>query len=309
MPIYVLTITSSGIFFMKIAFFRYTLADRAGALLKFIFSDGLSGYADCHPWPALGDFPIEKQLSLLAEGNVTYLTHACQLHARMDADARGRKEHLLSNLMIPKSHFLITNILECSPEQLSDVFLQGFSHVKIKMGKNLEAETEILLGLFKESPLKIRLDFNERLSQESFDLFCERIASLQKQIEFIEDPFPFEKRAWSAIQAKGWTLACDRQIEKAIGHPVAAKYMIWKPAISLMPQTKDQKVIVTSYLGHPLDQVVSAYYAAHLEDKEGVHGLLYVQKELNSKGPCFSIPHGTGWGFDEYLGGLEWELL
>ena len=58
---------------------------RRGALIRV---DG--GFADVHPWPELGDAPLDEQLALLARGETTPLTRASLHWARVDADARAR---------------------------------------------------------------------------------------------------------------------------------------------------------------------------------------------------------------------------
>jgi len=40
---------------------------RRGALLRVVFADEVVGYADCHPWPELGDLPLSDQLACLRD--------------------------------------------------------------------------------------------------------------------------------------------------------------------------------------------------------------------------------------------------
>src|SRR6476659_4640671 len=53
---------------------------RRGALIRV---DG--GYADIHPWPELGDLPLDEQLALLARGETPSLTASSLEVASIDA--------------------------------------------------------------------------------------------------------------------------------------------------------------------------------------------------------------------------------
>jgi o-succinylbenzoate synthase len=55
---------------------------RHGALIRV---DG--GFADIHPWPELGDLPLDQQLALLARDETTPLTQASLEFASIDAAA------------------------------------------------------------------------------------------------------------------------------------------------------------------------------------------------------------------------------
>jgi len=46
---------------------------RRGALLKVQWNEKKIGYADIHPWPELGDKPIEAHIKGLAEGKISTL--------------------------------------------------------------------------------------------------------------------------------------------------------------------------------------------------------------------------------------------
>src|SRR5687768_11414487 len=48
-----------------------TAGARKGALLRMRTDSGAEGFADLHPWPELGDLPLETQLAMLARGETT----------------------------------------------------------------------------------------------------------------------------------------------------------------------------------------------------------------------------------------------
>lgn len=298
---------------------------RQGFLIKVIFEPSVVGYADCHPWPELGDLPVQQQLEKLALGDFTPITRCAIEFASLDAKSRAQDQQILAFKKIPQSHFLVLDIGGLTPARVEEIIKQGFTHIKLKMGRQLKHETASLLSLFLHSPLKLRLDFNEKLSFREFTHFLQSVQQLQKNIDFIEDPCPFVPGEWKAIQKEGWTLACDRKSCMAANHPQAARILIVKPAIQCMDKLKDLKAslknqmcIVTSYLGHPLGQVAAAYIAAEFDPTcRFVHGLLShhvycptpFSQHLNSQGPFFKIPDGKGCGFDHELDQLEWRKI
>src|SRR3954463_14889162 len=73
---------------------------RLGALIR--VGDG---FADVHPWPELGDAPLDQQLALLARGETTALTRASLRFAELDAAARHDGRWLFERVTIPMSHW------------------------------------------------------------------------------------------------------------------------------------------------------------------------------------------------------------
>jgi len=308
--------------FMRIAFSLYELEivkpfngmkARRGALLKVHFSDDLVGFADCHPWKEFSDEPIERQLDLLKNGQTTALTKRSLHFAMLDAKARLNKINLLENLKIPSSNYLVTDLSDVnSKEHLTQAMEDGFTTFKVKLGCNLEKELQFLKNHIHELA-KLRLDFNLKLTSESFEDIIDKLKDLKLQIEYIEDPFSFDEHAWKKIQSHdGLTLACDFKHTQAIDKPLSSKVLIIKPAISEDPDVKDQKIVVTSYLDHPFGQCTAAYVAATYPNT--TCGLLThhfykknaFSEQLTTKGAEFKKPAGFGFGFDEQLYKLKW---
>src|SRR5690242_8481054 len=73
---------------------------RHGALIR-----AGDGVADVHPWPELGDAPLDEQLALLARGEMTPLTARSLACATLDARARVAGRSLFDGLTIPPSHW------------------------------------------------------------------------------------------------------------------------------------------------------------------------------------------------------------
>lgn len=298
---------------------------RKGALLKLDFDSNLIGYADCHPWPELGDLTLEQQLSNLSQGELTPLTRCALELAFLDAKNRIQGKNIFVHCNVPRSHFLITNIFNWTPHHIQQIIQQGYTHIKLKLGRHIDHEIEYLYSLFLHTPLKLRLDFNENLVPDILRYFLKEIQSLKNSIDFIEDPFPFDPQEWALFQREGWTLACDRKVEEATYQPQAAKVLIIKPMLQPFKEWQKRNTlqtrIVTSYLGHPIEQTAAAYVAAQIDPFGSfVHGLLShhayqptcFSQYLNWHSPCFIFPPGLGFGFDQELVQLEWiplELL
>ncbi len=315
---------------MKVSFHHYTLTfrkskigcssqtKREGALLKFEFEEGITGFSDCHPWHELGDLPLENQIRGLSEGRLTPLTRSSLALARIDGEARAKKMCLLETSRLPVSHYLVPDLHEITKLDLQELSDHGYTHLKIKVGQQPNEEARQLLALFEDSPFMLRLDFNERLTHSTFQVFCNEIIPLFEHIDFIEDPFPFDPKKWAAIQTQGWRLAADRQAGLAGGCVEAAAVISIKPALKLQTDWEkwpDQEKIFTGYLGHPLDQLAAAYMAM-TNDPFGcsVHGLLahtvYLpsdfSRQLPWNTPFFKPVKGTGFGFDQELTDLNW---
>lgn len=251
---------------------------REGALLKVDLPSGRTGYADCFAWPELGDLPLQQQLDQLATGELTPITRCALEFGQIDARFRFEGGGILNQSNPPRSHFLITDLFNCSVQDVQKLIQQGYSHVKLKVGRRIEQEAERLHELFSNTPLKLRLDFNETPSRDRFAHFLQLIESLKERIDFIEDPFPFHPGEWRAFQEKGWTLACDRQAPLAYGKAESARVLIIKQAVipfNEFPKDNNQICIATSYLGHPIGQMAAGYAAMQLDPAgDFVHGLL-----------------------------------
>lgn len=314
---------------MKIDYSPYTLcnsqANREGALLRIQFKCGGIGYADCHPWPEFGDPPLKEQLNQLQKKHTTRLTRCSLNFGYIDAKARQEGISLLSGAPIPLSHYLIMDLLNTTEEQIEQILALGYSCIKIKVGRNPAIEVDQLLKLFSHytpTTLKLRLDFNERLSFRNFNAFLKAISKLIPLIDFFEDPFPYEPKIWKQVREdEKISLACDRQAIMARLDQNSYDWLVIKPAVDsyeFFEGVHPNKMIVTSYLDHPFGQLTAAYIAGKIDpQRRNKHGLLshhvYQQssfsKLLNQEGPSFSVPNGTGFGFDNELKELEWNAL
>ena len=264
---------------------RYTLVPNAGrasarhgALLR--VNDG---FADIHPWPELGDLPLDSQLALLSRGELTPLTRASLHLAELDGDARRRGVSLFEGLTIPLSHWPGNE----PPAAFDTVKTKGVLHVP--------------------PHVRIRIDFNARLTPDEFLRIAETLP--RERIDFIEDPCPYDEQVWRDLRERtGLPLALDRFEGRA-------DVLVHKPALrTTWPRHND--VVVTSYMDHPVGQFGAAYIAATHETNARCGLFTHVLYEpdafierIESDGARLLPPRGTGIGFDDLLERLTWTSI
>jgi len=276
---------------MQLYVHRYTLTPRRilsalggqrpreGALLR--YGDG---FADLHPWPELGDVPLDAQLAMLARGETTRQAQASLQFAQIDAEARARGVSLFEGLTIPESHW---------PGNEPPF---GFDTIKIKGLMSVPAD------------VRVRIDFNATLTAEEFVRIAETLP--REQIDFIEDPCPYDDRIWSELRAKtGLRLALDRF---ASGD---ADVLIYKPALNA-PWPEHSDIVVTSYMDHAVGQFAAAYVAAThaVNPRCGLTTHVLYEPDafferIHCDGARLLAPEGSGFGFDDLLEALPWKKL
>jgi O-succinylbenzoate synthase len=260
---------------------------RHGALIRV---DG--GFADIHPWPELGDAPLDEQLAMLARGETTPLTRASLEFANIDADARREGRSLFEGLTIPPSHWPGAD----PPDVFNTAKLKNIDRIPDRV--------------------RLRIDFNATLTPEEFL----RIAATlpRDRIDFIEDPCPYDAATWVELRSRtGLRLALDRAGATEHRHSSANSFdvLVIKPAIQQIPDT-DAEIVVTSYMDHPIGQLCAAYAAARAGITTTCGLITHVLYEadpfierMQLDGTRLLPPAGTGWGFDDLLKGLPWQKL
>lgn len=264
-------------------FWPYALSEkRRGALIRLD-----SGFADVHPWPELGDAPLETQLFLLRSGKTTPLTQRSLRMALIDGGARERGVSVFEGRQIPLSHWPGS---DPPPE---------FDTAKIKSIDRIPDR------------VRLRIDFNARLRPEEFLMIAEGLP--RDRIDFIEDPCPYDGATWSALREQtGLRLALDRfPAEEGVD------VLVIKPAIQEMTPTK-KEIVITSYMDHPLGQFGAAYVAAKNAKRVSARCGLFTHvlyernafsELIRSDGARLLPPEGTGIGFDALLERLPWKKL
>lgn len=290
-----------------------------GALIEV---DG--GFGCIHPWPELGDPPLEKCLADLAGARRWPIVRRALRCVEFDRAARVLDESLFEEMEVPLSHATLAS------GDLAEIALAveaGFTTVKLKCGRDLATESTFLDTMAAEFPqLKWRLDFNEFPSLEEVTQFLSSLKEATRSaIDFIEDPCPYSESAWKELRRNTrLNLAVDRE---AAPLSAAAQVMVIKPAVDepfLLGEaaiSHGQRVVLTSYMDHPLGQAFAAWEAARLElIFPGLVGLCGLQthhlfepdafsEALGRWSPEFKTPPGTGLGFDDALDALPWTRL
>ncbi|OGQ06190.1 MAG: hypothetical protein A2W61_01250 [Deltaproteobacteria bacterium RIFCSPLOWO2_01_44_7] len=307
---------------------RVQKAPRSGALLRIIFEEGLEGFANLHPNPERGDFSFEKQLELLAQGGPTPQTKISIKLAKIDAKARAQRKSLWNDLTLPLCHYLVTEPIGFSQTTLLEALEKGFRKFKIKTGRDLKAEIDILNQWAEVLPPKsLRPDFNRSLDQKGLQLFCKEVSpTLVKGIDFVEDPTPDSPEIWhNASQEIPW--AWDQGSEKIDPLSKSFQVVVLKPAIqdlnSIWPVLKKvpTRIVFTSYMDHPVGQLGACFVAArfyktnpHCEEVCGLMSQSIFEKTpyqecITTKGPQLIPPDGVGVGFADLLEKEPWKRL
>jgi len=291
-----------------------------GALIQI---DG--GYACLHPWPELGDPSLDKCLADLEGARRWPIVKRAVRCAEFDRAARENEDSLFEELEVPESH---ATLAATDFEQIEAAQAAGFSMVKLKFGRDPMKELEFLDDATASFPtLRWRLDFNECLDPEQFRKFLKGLGpSTRQAIDFIEDPCPYADAVWSDLYRQFRVpLAVDRE---SAPRSTAAQVMVIKPAIDeplLLAEAamkNQQRVVLTSYMEHPVGQAFAAWEAARLSLQlpglvVGVCGLqthhLFepdaFTDALGAWTPGFNAPQGMGVGFDDLLEEQAWTRL
>lgn len=290
-----------------------------GALVRI---DG--GFGCIHPWPELGDPSLEKCLADLAGPRRWPIVRRAVRCAEFDRTARRFEHSLFEEMEVPESHATLSM---ARAEGVARAVEAGFTVIKLKAGRNAAAEGKFLDDMTAEFPsVKWRLDFNEVPEPGGAAEFLTSLSQdARAAIDFVEDPCPYSGAAWTALHREtGVKLAVDRE---ASPQSAAAQVMVVKPAIDepfLLAEAAlghHQRVVLTSYMDHPLGQAFAAWEAARLALQfPGLVGLCGLQTHhlfepgpfsemLGPWSPVFQPPAGHGLGFDDLLDELPWARL
>ncbi|HEX3579730.1 MAG TPA: hypothetical protein VHY33_14295 [Thermoanaerobaculia bacterium] len=299
-----------------VEFWRYELTPKRR--LSAIAADGVrrgalirvnGGVADVHPWPELGDLPLDDQLALLTRGEMTTLTEASLEFASIDAAARRDGRSAFDRLTIPPSHWPGPD----PPESFDTAKLKSIDVIPDRV--------------------RLRIDFNATLTAAEFVAIAATLP--RERIGFIEDPCPYDAAVWRDLRERtGLRLALDRapgtsqHRQECLCHtgsdPMWHRHsclcsvnsydvLILKPALEEIPCV-DTEIVVTSYMDHPIGQLCAAYSAATANITTTCGLITHVLFEndpfierMRIDGTRLVPPGGTGWGFDDLLENLPWQ--
>jgi len=283
---------------MEIFFHRYQLVPRRAlsAIAKAGPREGAllrvgDGFADLHPWPELGDMTLSEQLAALAAGTPTPQTRASLAMAEVDARARREGRSLFEGLEIPDSHWPGT---DAPPE---------FDTIKVKG-----------LQVYPEGR-RLRIDFNATLTPEEFVRIARDLPA--DRIDFVEDPCPWDPAIWRALREEtGLRLALDLAAGPQLPSDDGWAVLVYKPALGMAWPDIDREIVVTSYMDHPVGQMLAAWFAATRKVSRRCGLMTHVLYEpdpfidrMRRDGARLLPADGTGIGFDDLLDALPWQKL
>lgn len=302
---------------------------RAGALLKIEWPDGHTGYSDLHPWPELGDPSLDQQLADLRKGRISPQIEQSIWLARRDAVARKKGKHLFDQGEKIRNNYLLSDSRNLKPGFLDELKKEGFTTVKVKVGRSLQEEADSLTHI-AAAGLRMRLDFNGIGSWQIFEKFMGSLSPTVKAlIEYVEDPFPFDVAAWTESR-KLAKIALDNQYDRvpwATLTKAPFDILVVKPAQTDVEkalafcQQWNLKCTITSYMDHPVGVVHALALAMELKKNQGdrileagclTHRLYKMDvfgAELTNQGPYLIRNSGTGVGFDRLLEALPWQPI
>ncbi len=303
---------------------------RKGALIKVEWADNKIGFADLHPWPEFGDLDVEENLGLLRQMKLTPIVEQAIWLASIDAKGRQDRVNLYDNQVLLKNNALLLRINSGTVEILDPIVKAGFSKVKVKVGIEPDDEIEMMNRAALTHNVKVRMDFNCRLSWNSFEKYVDGLTpQAKRQIEYFEDPFPYDAKMWKEAR-KLIPLAIDWELKKIPidqVDPIEADVLVLKPthddvnARVEQCQRWNKKMTITSHMGHPLGVMQTAYVAQDLAKRFPEMMLepgcltfdVYEPTEFNSllnvTGPFIRKIGGWGIGFDFVLKSQKWNQL
>lgn len=280
------------------------------------------GHGCVQPWPEFGHAPVEEQLAALTSGQSTPLIDAARRCAAVDRKSREAGRNLFDDLQVPRSHATITD----PDAQAATAWQAGFRIFKLKCEASTRLRVQLAEIVASFPSVKLRLDFNEVPDAESFEDWWKKLdEAVQNQIDFLEDPFPFDEGEWNRFSERHHVrLAADRRQTIALIDGCTAIRVV-KPAWGEEPFPDNRrasgKVVVTTAMDHPLGQTWAAWIAAktakHHPNRIETCGLqthhLFdpdpFTEQLGPWTPRFHPPPGPGLGFDHLLSHLPWQKI
>ncbi|MDG1854482.1 MAG: hypothetical protein P8I97_10000 [Verrucomicrobiales bacterium] len=253
------------------------------------------GYGCLQPWPSLGDDDLKYHLQSIVKNDLTEQAMACLKCCEIDSMARAKGIDLFNNLIIPRSHLLIPSVPVQGISENLKKDLKDFSHVKIKGNNEVLKVAHYIERIPKK--ISIRVDFNSSLEVEEFILFTHELTpEAFQQIDFIEDPFPYDPNLWEHYSDQsGLDFALDRGPNDA---DRGFSVRVWKPTISShLPN--HMPFCITHNMDHELGRRYATYQSAIAGNAVSVHGT----------GTFDMSKNGHGLGMTEILDQLQWEEL
>jgi len=302
---------------------------RQGFLIKVDFGSQGVGYADCHPWPELGDEQVFVHLESLISHKPTVLMSRSLELAQWDADCRQQKKSLFPSEPILSSHYTLPDWENFSLPLLEEISGQGYRALKLKIGPDLKCAEPFIRRLISVLPeeMLLRLDFNLTGNEQELGSWIGELGkSFMDRLDFIEDPFPYNLGLWKNFSQK-WqvSLALDQELNCDLDLS-GADILVLKPVrysgeeIQRCAQLHGNKRwVFTHSMDHPVGRMMALAYAMNFYKKinpkrlecGGFENRRFYQpipfdSEIFVDG-CHQLgTEGIGVGFDKTLEACEW---
>ncbi len=268
------------------------------------------GFGCVQPWPELGDPGAGDLVEMLRQGRAHPLLSRALLCSVEDGRARREGRGIFAKGVepgaIPRSHATIVT----EGADFPALAAAGFRVVKLKARAG-EGSLPGRVAAAARAGLRVRIDLNGTGAEG-----LEALRAWAADIEFIEDPEPYEAARWREITDRaGFPLALDR-LPPGVADEGGYTVRVLKPALETCgPRARE--VVFTSYMDHPLGQMFAAWEAARYPRAQREAGLLThtlyepdaFTEAVRSSGPELFPAEGTGLGFDALLEAVPWERL
>lgn len=232
---------------------------KEGFLLKACDHYGNIKYADCSPWPSLGDEDLTSHVEQLTKlGQPSSLV----LNAILNAPNWSSVGYEMLALDQPPSHTLVTHI-PMSLEQITSRMT-----LKVKIGRSPQNEIDWLIKVNEKYPLvRWRLDANALFTNSQWKSFWSQLpAQVQAQVDYVEDPFEYQAKLWADWNQQV-PLALDFATKPHLADPDSYQIYVFKPSRQskqILSSIKHKPIAITSQLGHAIDCLNSLYFYQQL---------------------------------------------
>lgn len=283
-------------------------AGSRGYLLKFVEED-MEFYSVLASWPDLGDRDLDLRYSDLENQIITKdFLPVYSLGKKYGQRASWRLE---SNL---PSHFLSSGQSSADLEQF---MTYSFPRMKAKIQKDLGLELLDLLHEMDHYPpsFKLCLDFNLKFSKEEvYRVFAKIGQEERSRISWIEDAFAGSCEQWQEFEETFGIAIFSDWYAPELGR-VKKRVIKALRDYTKVDFSELEEVLLTSYLSHPLEQVLSQKLANSLEMDDLYLGLSThleypendFSKLLKLKSACLTLEDNES--FQTLLDHQEWRSL
>lgn len=301
---------------------------REGALLKVQWPNGAIGYADIFPWPEFGDASLDEQIKALARGKLSNVVEQSIWLAKKDAVWRRDGKNIHSGAAKVKNHYLISDFMKFTDENMKEAKSAGFTTFKIKVGRAVDEEGKFVARFIKQNSMMVRLDFNAKSDFSEFERLMSHLGPAEKaRVEYVEDPVPWDIEAWQEI-SELVPIAIDNESEhldlEKFSEKPPFQIMILKPSRQDMEKAINfvnkfgLKMVVSSSLDHPVGiahacaqaSELKKFYPNRVLDCGCLSMRTYKPNEFSTQiqttGPFLKDIRGSGIGFDDLFNRIEW---